>query len=111
MRQQDFTCLRTSVGPNDAVFFHEVDQSGGASIADSQRSLQQRNAATTFANNDFDRVLIHLVTFLQASNTATVFILNFQIHKFIDKMLLRRTHRSHNSIDFIVTQKGSLATE
>src|ERR1017187_102345 len=46
------------VSADDAVLRHPVDHAGRAAIADAERALKKRHAATAFTNYDLDGLLI-----------------------------------------------------
>src|SRR6516162_9078773 len=61
------------VGADDAVLRHPVDHACGAAVADAERALEQRHAASAFADDDLDGLLIKriaLAHFVERSGCA-----------------------------------------
>src|SRR5262249_55359489 len=71
---EDVAGLAAVVLTHDAVFGHEVDQPGGAAVADAQSPLQERDAAAAFADDQIDRGLVQIVALLQGAQLGGVFL-------------------------------------
>src|SRR5262249_4032345 len=50
---------------DDAVLGHEVDQAGGAAVADPQGALEERGGTSALADDDLDGRLVQFVALLQ----------------------------------------------
>ena len=64
-RVEDFAGRAALELADDAVLGHEVDQPGGAAVADAQGALQERARAAALADDDLDGGLVQLVSLLQ----------------------------------------------
>ena len=83
--------MRAVVLADDAVFGHEVDQPGGAAVADAQRPLQQRDAAAAFADHDVDGRFVQLVAVGQLAGAfAAGRIGGLELHQLVDELRLGR---------------------
>src|SRR5262249_50725249 len=73
-RVQHFASVAAVVGADNAVLGHEVNEASGPAVADAKCTLQQRNTAAAFADDDLDRLFVNLVagaqTIPQAVATA-----------------------------------------
>src|SRR4051812_32256196 len=62
---EDFAGRAALEFADDAVLGHEVDQAGGAAVADAQGALQERAGAAALADDDLNGRLVQLVALLQ----------------------------------------------
>src|SRR5215469_15856437 len=64
---QDFTRLGAVGRADDAVFLHQIDETRGAAITDSQAALQGRSGSSAGITNDANCVLIQVVVHVLAA--------------------------------------------
>ena len=112
---QHFAGLRASVGADDSVLGHEVDEPSGATVADPQGALEQRATAATLADHHIDGRLVEFVAFPQFLHQAAVaFVLAFHLHidQFGHEVLLAAAAAAIDEPrDFVVSQVRALSAE
>jgi hypothetical protein len=82
--------LRAVVFTDDAILCHKVDQSCGSPVADSQGSLEQRAATSSFANHNIDSSFIKIIASFEGTWLgASLFIvfIDFELYELLNKIL------------------------
>ena len=101
--------LGAVVGSHDPVLGHEINEPGGAAVTDAQRTLQERNAASTLADHDVHSRLIELVA--AARRRSALRGGGLQLHQLRDKLRLGGGHGADHTVDLVVAEVGSLAAD
>ena len=110
--ENNFPGLGACIGPNDPVLRHEVNQSRGPAVANSERPLKQREAPSPFANDNVDRLFVEFIPLAKLSQVAGLLIvIDFQIHQLVDKFLFAGADRIDNGVYLLVGQIRALAAQ
>ena len=100
---------------DDSVLGHPVDHPRAASVANTERALQQRDTPASFANHDLHGLVIQVVSIARLARSLATFCgtrCHLKVHQFLVVFGLLVAEELDHAIDFVVADERPLsATE